>query len=92
MLGDDRGKRAVKVKVVPLEHGAQGRGKNDLALLLGKPVVGGAARRCIVDCGHKSSPSLLLFTGRSTPLPSCRTLALGLIFIGLRIAQSMHTG
>lgn len=57
MLRYDRGEGAVKVEVVPLEHGAQGRGENDLALLLGDPAIGRAAYGCIVDYGYESSPS-----------------------------------
>ncbi|MND71415.1 hypothetical protein D3C80_629410 [compost metagenome] len=57
VLGDDRREGAVQVEVIPFEHGAQGRGEDDLALLLGEPVVGRAARGCIVDCCHESSPS-----------------------------------
>ncbi|MNS59535.1 hypothetical protein D3C72_924950 [compost metagenome] len=59
VLGDDRREGAVEVKVVPLEHGAQGRGEDDLALLLGNPVVGCAARGCVVDCRHEFSPLFL---------------------------------
>ncbi len=33
LLGDDCCQRAVQVEVVPFEYGAQGRGKNDFALL-----------------------------------------------------------
>ncbi|MCY1539084.1 hypothetical protein D9M68_746530 [compost metagenome] len=57
VLRDDRGEGAVEVEVIPLEHGAQGRGEDDLALLPGYPAVGRAARGCIVDCSHESSPS-----------------------------------
>ncbi|MNF89397.1 hypothetical protein D3C84_719220 [compost metagenome] len=56
VLGDDRGEGAVQVKVVPLKHGAQRRGEDDLALLLGDPAIGRAARGCIVDCRHECSP------------------------------------
>ncbi|MNO48359.1 hypothetical protein D3C76_386920 [compost metagenome] len=57
VLGDDRGEGAVQVEVIPLEHGAQGGRENDLALLLGYPAVGRAARGRVVDCRHGSSPS-----------------------------------
>jgi hypothetical protein len=35
LLGNDGGERAVKVKVVPLEHGAERGGEDDLLLLRG---------------------------------------------------------
>ncbi|MCY1408051.1 hypothetical protein D9M71_233680 [compost metagenome] len=57
VLGDNGGQRAIQIEVVPLEHGAQGGGENDLALFPGDTAVGRAARRCIVDCRHESSPS-----------------------------------
>ncbi|MNX79778.1 hypothetical protein D3C86_1114200 [compost metagenome] len=57
VLGDDRREGAVQVEVIPFEHGAQGRGENDLALLPGEAAVGRAARGCIVDCCHEYSPS-----------------------------------
>ncbi len=77
VLGDNRGKRAVEIEVVPFEHGAQGRGENDLALLLGDPAVGRAARGCVVDCGHESSPSCSCYRPEY-PLSYSRTQALGL--------------
>ncbi|MCY1356333.1 hypothetical protein D9M69_427800 [compost metagenome] len=40
LLGDDRRQRAVQIKVVPLEHRAQRRGKDHLALL--------ACHRCVL--------------------------------------------
>ncbi|MCY1364740.1 hypothetical protein D9M69_515580 [compost metagenome] len=55
VLRDDRRQGAVQVEVVPLEHRAQGRGEDDLALLPGYPMVGRVARRCIVDCCHETS-------------------------------------
>ena len=44
LLGNDRGQRAVKVKVVPLEHGAEGRGENHFSFL--------AAHRPGCSCSH----------------------------------------
>src|ERR1700754_3955616 len=48
-FGDNCGERAVEVKIVPFEHGAEGRGKNNLALFRRDHVRGLAGRNCRHD-------------------------------------------
>ncbi|MCY1177095.1 hypothetical protein D9M73_173910 [compost metagenome] len=56
VLGDNGGQRAIQIEVVPLEHGAQGRSEDHLALLLarrGGQLISGS--RYVL--GHCGSPA-----------------------------------